>query len=105
MRLIRRKISLFVIKLHFISTAKKGDHFELRTFNNGTISLLFIKTNITLPVPCDPGQYLGSGYRCYSCQADYYNNNGYATSCTKCPTNKGVAAGAGAVESDCIWSE
>ena len=83
------------------------DNFEFRTFNNVTISLQFININITLTVPCDPGQYLGAGagYICYSCQADYYNNNGYVTSCTKCPTNKGVAAGAGAVESDCIWSE
>ncbi|KAL5269710.1 hypothetical protein ACHWQZ_G003239 [Mnemiopsis leidyi] len=51
---------------------------------------------------CEAGQFLGNE-GCENCATDHYGAGGWLTSCTQCPTGKGVEAGKGTQESDCTW--
>ena len=53
---------------------------------------------------CEAGQFLGNN-GCENCAADHYGAGGWLTSCTQCPSGKGVEAGKGTQESDCTWSK
>ena len=55
---------------------------------------------------CEAGYYSAGGTvdSCTKCDADKYSASG-ATTCTDCPSAKGVASGEGKQESDCTWSK
>ena len=53
---------------------------------------------------CKAGQFLGND-GCENCAADHYGAGGWLTSCTQCPSGKGVEAGEGTQESNCTWSK
>ncbi|XP_063683794.1 major surface-labeled trophozoite antigen 417-like isoform X4 [Bolinopsis microptera] len=55
--------------------------------------------------PCtNGGQYLDQATGCQLCGADTWGSPGSTSAtCTPCPTDKGVAAGAGSSEDDCTW--
>ena len=57
--------------------------------------------------PCtNGGQYLDQATGCQLCDADTWGSPGSTSAtCTPCPTDKGVAAGAGSSEGDCTWSK
>ena len=55
---------------------------------------------------CEAGHFSTGGTvdSCTKCEADKYSASG-ATTCTDCPSAKGVASGEGKQESDCTWSK
>ena len=56
--------------------------------------------------PCAAGQALDPSKGCQNCPADEWSAaNNQLTTCTPCPSGKGVAAGSGTSEADCTWSQ
>merc|ERR1740124_1097571 len=53
--------------------------------------------------PCNEGMYLDQTNGCFDCPQDEWSTGGTVGSCTKCPDDKEVAAGAGTKETDCTW--
>ena len=58
------------------------------------------------PLCTAAGQYVHPETGCQNCPADHWSVAGNtATTCTACPSGKGVASGSGTQESDCSWSK
>ena len=57
--------------------------------------------------PCaTAGKYLDPETGCQDCPTDFWSAAGNTQStCTACPSGKGVEAGAGTQASDCTWSK
>ena len=70
------------------------------------VNIVVPRVNIILTEPCSAGQLFDQSRGCSNCPPDQWSSerNTVAT-CTDCPSGKGVDAGQGKQESDCIWSE
>ena len=56
--------------------------------------------------PCVAGQYLNKRTGCQNCRADQWSAaDNKLTTCTRCPSGKGVASGLGTSRSACTWSK
>ena len=56
--------------------------------------------------PCKAGQYLDQTTGCQNCPEDQWSAaDNKLTTCTACPSGKGVASGSGTSESACTWSK
>ena len=74
-------------------------------FVNFVISIVLRGRIISISEPCSAGQYLDPQSGCQDCPADQWSTGGIATSCSNCPDGKGVEAGLGSSEEDCVWSK